>query len=170
MCSSKLELDIDIISNDPLWLPKLSILEDLIFSISQSCFKTLALDKILSHIEFSVTLTNDNEIQSLNSQYRNKDKATNVLSFPADEIDPNNPNSIVHYNGYILIGDIVISFNTVQKEAELENKTFENHFAHLFLHGLLHLLGYDHEEEREAIIMEDLERKILLNFNIQLGE
>ena len=92
-------------------------------------------------------------LQSLNDQYRNKNRPTNVLSFPADdEALPGMPR---------LLGDVVLAFETIQQEAAAQDKSLAAHFQHLCVHGTLHLLGYDHEDETEAAAMEALEIGIL---------
>lgn len=104
--------------------------------------------------ELSLLFTDDAHIRALNRDWRRKDKATNVLSFPAfpdasaDAIPP-------------MLGDIAIAHETVAREAGLDAKPFDHHLTHLILHGLLHLLGYDHEEEGEAEEMEAVERRVL---------
>jgi probable rRNA maturation factor len=109
--------------------------------------------------ELSLLFTGDAEIRALNARWRGKDKATNVLSFPA---------APVHRAGKpgAMLGDIVLAFETVKREAQAEGKRLEDHVAHLIVHGLLHLLGYDHEDERQAAIMEDAERAILHELDI----
>ncbi len=102
--------------------------------------------------ELSVLLTDDAEIRTLNAQWRQQDKPTNVLSFPAPAAGNMQPK---------LLGDIVIAYETTAREAETEHKPFEHHLSHLAVHGFLHLLGYDHESDDEAETMERLEREIL---------
>jgi probable rRNA maturation factor len=104
--------------------------------------------------EVSFLFTDDAAIQAINNEWRGKDKPTNVLSFPAFPLRPGMAPKP-------LLGDIVIALETVQREAFGESKSFENHLVHLIIHGLLHLLGYDHENDSDAEIMESLERKIL---------
>jgi len=104
--------------------------------------------------ELSLVLTDDAEVQGLNAAWRKKDKPTNVLSFPAFEIEAGlKPGP--------MLGDIVLAYETVKREAEQESKSFEDHTSHLIVHGLLHLLGYDHENDTEAEHMEGLETTIL---------
>lgn len=103
--------------------------------------------------EVSIILTNDAEIHKLNREYRHIDKPTNVLSFELGDD--------------ILLGDIYISLDTVLRESASENISVENHTAHMVVHGMLHLQGYDHIQERDAIIMEKLEIKILKKLNIK---
>jgi probable rRNA maturation factor len=104
--------------------------------------------------ELSILFTDDAAIQVLNREWRGKDKPTNVLSFPAFPVEPGDPLPP-------MLGDIVLACETVRREADEENKPFEHHLTHLMVHGLLHLLGYDHETEEEAEEMEGLERQIL---------
>ncbi len=103
--------------------------------------------------EVSVVLADDVFVHDLNFRYREKDCSTNVLSFENAERPP---------KGFVwLAGDIIIAYETVLKEARAQGKTFESHFAHLLIHGTLHLQGYDHLEEKQAQKMERLEKKIM---------
>jgi probable rRNA maturation factor len=104
--------------------------------------------------EVSLLFTDDTTIQGINKQWRGKDKPTNVLSFPAFPLRPGMAPKP-------LLGDIVLAFETVQREALGEQKSFDHHLTHLTIHGLLHLFGYDHETDADAEVMEGLERKIL---------
>jgi probable rRNA maturation factor len=101
--------------------------------------------------ELAIVLTDDSAIRLLNREWRDIDAATNVLSFPTDNPSGNPP----------LIGDIVLAYETIAREARAERKTFAHHVAHLAVHGYLHLLGYDHRRAKDAEAMERLERKIL---------
>ena len=107
--------------------------------------------------EISVRLATDDEVQTLNKQYRQKDKPTNVLSFPmvqADLLDTIDQNSD---DGEVLLGDIVLAYGVCAAEAAERGISIEDHATHLIVHGTLHLLGYDHLEEREAEAMEAIE-------------
>ena len=108
--------------------------------------------------EASVMLTDDAQIRELNRTWRAKDKPTNVLSFPA----PEQPG----LSGPRHLGDIALAYETLVRESEEESKELAHHFAHLIVHGVLHLLGYDHEVEAEADIMEALEVKALATLGI----
>lgn len=104
--------------------------------------------------EVSFLLTNDAAMQKLNKKYKSKDKPTNVLSFPQNEKG--------------LLGDIIISLETVQKEAQEQEKTFYDHFCHMIVHGVLHLCGYDHEQSKKAQKeMEALEVEILSELGVE---
>ncbi|MHA1188852.1 MAG: rRNA maturation RNase YbeY [Alphaproteobacteria bacterium] len=101
--------------------------------------------------ELSIVFTNDAAIKALNAKWRDKDTATNVLSFPQD--------------GGPLLGDIVLAFETVDTEARLANKPVDHHIAHLLIHGFLHILGYSHDDEA-AGTMEAIERAALSEIDI----
>jgi probable rRNA maturation factor len=116
--------------------------------------------------EVSVRLTSDAEVKTLNREYRQKDKATNVLSFPMVQVDMLDglANSD---DGEVLLGDIVLAHGVCAVEAEDKGVSVEDHATHLIVHGLLHLLGYDHElGEAEADHMEELERAALASLGI----
>jgi probable rRNA maturation factor len=100
-----------------------------------------------------VLLTDDEAVRDLNARFRGKDAATNVLSFPA----PSCPGG--QDGGHL--GDIALAFGVCQAEASAQGKTFADHVRHLLLHGLLHLLGYDHQDDAEGDVMESLERELL---------
>lgn len=109
-------------------------------------------------IELSITFTNDKEIQKVNRQFRNCDKATNVLSFPMYE---NEFLNVLKYEDYLPIGDVILSYETIVKESLEQNKTFKNHLTHLIVHSILHLFGFDHIKDEDAEKMEHLEVEIL---------
>ncbi|MGI9220828.1 MAG: rRNA maturation RNase YbeY [Woeseiaceae bacterium] len=106
-------------------------------------------------VEFAVRVVGEAEIQTLNQLYRNKDTATNVLSFPTGEIEG------LPADAARQLGDIVICASVVRDEAVRQSKRLEDHWAHMLVHGALHLLGYDHGEDKEAEEMEHLEKVIL---------
>lgn len=108
--------------------------------------------------ELSLLLTDDRRIRIVNRDWRGFDKATNVLSFPAAPAD--------RIAASPVLGDIVIAYETVAREAETEGKSVADHFSHLVIHGLLHLLGEDHETEAEAQRMEGLEVAALARLGI----
>lgn len=112
--------------------------------------------------ELAVMLTDDTGIRTLNHNWRNIDKPTNVLSFPALRAEgarnPDDPPP--------MLGDIAIAYETTRREADDEGKPFDHHLSHLAVHGFLHLIGYDHETDTEAEEMENLERRILAQLGI----
>lgn len=107
--------------------------------------------------ELTIRIVDEAEITALNRDYRSKDKATNVLSFPADLPD---------HIDLPLLGDLVICAAVVKREAEAQHKTTNDHWAHMVIHGTLHLLGYDHTGDDEAEIMEGLEIDALATLHI----
>lgn len=114
--------------------------------------------------EISFLLTDNSYSQTLNHSYRGKDNPTNVLSFPS--MTREELNKTTHTDLPIALGDIVLALETVLQEAEQQKKHFLDHVTHLTVHGLLHLLGYDHIEDKEADMMETLEVSILKNLGI----
>lgn len=109
--------------------------------------------------ELSIVLTDDAEIRGLNERWRGQDKPTNVLSFPAgaETLTPGAP---------AMLGDVVIAFETVAREAEGQKKPLADHLRHLIVHGVLHLLGHDHVVARDAERMERLETRILAGLGV----
>lgn len=114
---------------------------------------TLALRARQADSELTIRLVDEAEGRALNHTYRHKDYATNVLSFPADI-----PEGLLDIP---LLGDLVICIPVVEREAQEQGKELVAHWAHLVIHGCLHLLGYDHLDDAEAEEMEDLERQLL---------
>ena len=109
--------------------------------------------------ELTVIFTDDAHIRVLNRRFRGKDKPTNVLSFPAAR-----PPKARSFGPHL--GDIVLGFQTVASEAENGGLVLEDHLTHLIVHGLLHLLGYDHDTDAKAVMMERLETAILASLGI----
>lgn len=122
--------------------------------------------------EIALLGCDDARIATLNTQFRNRDGATNVLSWPAQSLAstgaggaPADP-VLTDAGGPTGLGDIAISYDTCQREAQAQNKTFCAHTSHLLVHGCLHLLGYDHIRDKDAALMERLEVEILANLGI----
>ncbi|MFC3568509.1 rRNA maturation RNase YbeY [Paracoccus sp. TOH] len=113
--------------------------------------------------EFQVVVMgcDDDRIATLNAEFRGKPKPTNVLSWPAVEFDPRPPGTRPDLPGIEELGDIAISYDTCQREAEAQGKPFADHATHLLVHAILHLAGYDHIDDQDAETMEDAERSIL---------
>ncbi len=111
--------------------------------------------------ELAIRIVTAEEIQQLNLQFRRKDKATNVLSFPFDL-----PVGIPEEEAVNYLGDLAICAEVVQTESKQQDKPLINHWAHMVIHGTLHLLGYDHIDDQDAEIMEDLERQVLQELSI----
>lgn len=112
-------------------------------------------------IEVAVRLTSDEEVHQLNFQYRGKDKPTNVLSFPMIQPDLLSTVTQNSDDGEVLLGDIVLAHGVCVAEAAEREISVDAHATHLIVHGILHLLGYDHLEDTEAEAMEEMERVAL---------
>lgn len=142
-----MNLEIDVLDQAGDW-PDLPFLREVI---------TLALNEAGyvcdPYAEISIVLSDDAQVQILNRDYRGKDKPTNVLSFPQEERG--------------LLGDVVMSIDTLKREAAEQDKVLGDHIKHMLVHGCLHLLGHDHEEEEEAQLMEALEIKILAQLGVK---
>ena len=117
-------------------------------------------------VEVSVRLTSDEEVHQLNLQYRGKDMPTNVLSFPMVQADLLQTVSQNSDDGELLLGDVVLAHGVCAAEAEEKGVSLEAHATHLIVHGVLHLLGYDHQGSAEAEHMESLERDIMAGLGL----
>lgn len=168
MVMSKSEINLFV--DEPKWEKALENLDETACKV----FET-ALNYLLDHEEFyfatpektlsfNLSFSNDAEVQLLNKEFRNMDKPTNVLSFA--NIDDDFFEEDAKENDVIEMGDIIIAFETMQKEAEVKQISLHDHFCHLFTHGILHLMGLDHQDDEEAEQMEDYETKILQILNI----
>lgn len=142
-------LEIDIAINDERWIEAIPDIE----IYTHTTIEHVLTNQNIKNSEISIVLSNNPFIQDLNKTYRNKDKPTNVLSFPQNE-----PN---------MLGDIIISFETIKQESIEQQKEMKNHFTHMLVHGCLHLLDYDHECDKDAKIMEALEISILHDLSIK---
>jgi probable rRNA maturation factor len=132
-------------------------------AVRSSRFAALA-DSALA-VEISVKFASNATVQSLNAAYRGKDAATNVLSFPMVATNLL-PSLAAADGGEILLGDVVLAFGICSCEASERRLTLEDHASHLVAHGVLHLLGYDHEQEEGAEAMEKVERDALASIGI----
>jgi len=121
-----------------------------------------AVEADVGEAELAVMLTDDSGIRTLNSNWRGIDKPTNVLSFPALQGEgARKPGDAPP-----MLGDIAIAYETMRREADEEGKPFDHHLSHLAVHGFLHLIGYDHENDADADEMESLETEILAQLGI----
>jgi probable rRNA maturation factor len=126
-----------------------------------------ASNRVHSHSEVSVVMTDARELKILNKEYRDVDATTNVLSFPGDELD-GDEDSFTSLGRPVVLGDIVVAFEVIRDEAADQGKTIEDHLAHMLVHGTLHLCGYNHEtSKKDGEDMEELERQILLSMGVK---
>lgn len=133
------------------WTAALSDAETVVETAATAALGDIAGDLV-------VLLTDDAAVQDLNARFRGKDKSTNVLSFPGGDMPM--PGAPVH------LGDIVLAFGVCRDEAEAQGKSLANHLTHLVVHGVLHVLGRDHEDEAEAEAMEAEERVLLASLGV----
>ena len=157
--SNKL-LDMDVSFDTGGWQEACANAEELIkhaaqkaFAMGCGFFQELNEAK---HVSVTIIGSNDARVHELNRDYRGKDKPTNVLSFPQLDIDEE-----INADIPVMLGDIILAFETTKREAVEQEKSFEAHMVHLVVHGMLHLLGYDHIDDDEAEVMEKLECDIL---------
>jgi probable rRNA maturation factor len=131
-------------------------------AIAESAFPQLTTSE--RPVEISVLLTGDDQVRRLNAEWRDKDKATNVLSFP---MISNDDLQLANVAGpELLLGDIALARGVCEAEAIEKGISFETHATHLIVHGTLHLLGYDHEQDSEAVEMERREVRALERLGI----
>jgi probable rRNA maturation factor len=149
---------LDVVIESPLWQDVMPAAETVVRRAVAA-----SLPAELRGAELCVMLGDDAAVRDLNARYRGRDIATNVLSFPAlRDGTPTAAGSTLP----TLLGDVAIAFETVRAEAESEGKTLDHHLSHLVVHGVLHLLGYDHETDAEADLMEGRERDILASLAV----
>lgn len=165
-------INIDFNIEDKNWLKYDPNIKENITEFLQKIAVKSNLKQILEqniNIEISILLTNNKNIRKLNNNYRNKDKATNILSFPLYNLKLSEENyDIAEFllDNNLILGDLILSLEYLEQEAKTQNKNIDQHLKHLVLHGLLHLIGYDHINDLDAKIMEELEINILSDFNI----
>ncbi|HJD55493.1 MAG TPA: rRNA maturation RNase YbeY [Rickettsia endosymbiont of Pyrocoelia pectoralis] len=219
-------ITIEIARNYNKWREHKAINKALIKKVTQKTLSLFDDFREIKQFELSILLTNNEEILTLNKQFRNIEKATNVLSFPVTELNwqelrfndnrhlskfayreefkgytecrtaayinvredsstgstyklplevefekmSNNNQSIsletLEDSDYMHLGDIAFCYDVIYNESHEQQKTFENHFIHLLIHSILHLIGFDHQDDKEANIMESLETEILSYFGI----
>ena len=147
-------LEVAVIRNDDAWPEDLDPLAER--AVLEALKQSKA--KVKGAAELSILLTNDEEQHALNREWRGKDSPTNVLSVP--QIEPFGP--VIG-----IIGDITLARETLEREAAEQGVSFTDHFTHLLVHGFLHILGYDHHTDAEALQMESLETQILASLGVE---
>ena len=140
--------------------------EEVIKKVIEQCYKEENLEN--SKLFITITLTDPENIQRINKEYRNIDKPTDVLSFPMfekEELDKKIANNDFGYED--ILGDIIISIKRVEEQAEEYGHSFERELSYMVVHGFYHLMGYDHIKEEDKNIMRPKEEKILKTLNIE---
>lgn len=146
-------LNLNVINDDEHPIPNQDLLE--------KCFALVADKHNISEAEVNVSIVSNQEIQQINKQFRHKDKPTNIISFEFEK-----PEGLPEDIAANFWGDIVIAPDVLKREAKEQNKKLDAHWQHIFIHGLLHLLGYDHIDDIEAEEMESLEIELLAELGI----
>jgi probable rRNA maturation factor len=153
MTTSAPVVDVDIVSADD-GVPAAAAIQEWVR-------RALTLSpQAVANAEVSVRVVDESEMQQLNRDFREQDKSTNVLSFPAGEITglPTDANRF--------LGDIVVCAPVIAREASEQGKPSPDHWAHMLVHGTLHLIGYDHQSDEQAKVMEALEKQVLGRYGI----
>jgi len=154
--SAPVDVDIDVIRDADGWPPEAVLVRICDQAVAAACSQGEVV--LADGCELAILFADDERVCDLNSEFRSKDQPTNVLSFPS--IGDGVRGEPTH------LGDIVLAYETVAREAEESGKPFDHHLAHLVMHGFLHVLGYDHEDEAEARVMEALETRALASLGI----
>ena len=152
--------DIDVVVNCSLWNDALPDAAALAREAAEAALRTAPADAAGSALEVSIVLADDAFVQNLNRDYRGRDEPTNVLSFPATSEGTSPPDMPV------LLGDIIVAYETTAAEAARDGKALGDHLCHLIVHGMLHLLGFDHQAATDADAMETLEIDVLAALHI----
>lgn len=165
-------INVDLTVKSKKWLAEKSI-ENFVKKTCKELILLTDLKKVLKNdfeLEVSILLVCDAQIKKINQKFRDKNKPTNVLSFPAlDEelIRQIGLTKLLKSQPHAFLGDIIISYETIKKEAKAQEKTLHQHLTHMILHSILHLIGFDHENDNMAKTMETLEIKILKKLGIK---
>ena len=123
----------------------------------KSVFKTICIEENLSEISINLRIINDKEMTELNRKFRNKDTSTNVLSFTNEDISKTITGNL---------GDIAINYDYLERESKEQSKSFDDHMIHMLVHGIYHILGFDHKNDEIAKVMERKEITLLNKFKI----
>lgn len=158
--------DIAVEAPCPEWRVSLPDCDALCRNAALAALAAAPVDSGDSLIEIGIRLTDDAEARELNRRYRGLDAPTNVLSFPITDCAPGARLTPPPGGLPLALGDVVLAFQTIRGEAEAQGKTLADHLCHLVVHGVLHLVGYDHLDEAKAAAMELLETAILTGLGV----
>jgi probable rRNA maturation factor len=148
--------DTDVILEDPRWVDAVNA--ELLASQAAAALFSLDVATLATSAEMSVLFCSDARMRELNFRWMGKDAPTNVLSFPAPETQAN--------AGARHLGDIALAFETIGTEAKAEGKAMSDHAMHLLIHGMLHLIGFDHQTDDEADHMEAIESRVMKSLGL----
>jgi len=161
--NSEHRVAVDISVSCQSWQSELPAVRDICRKAIREAIHTAARLSPTVQAEVSLVLSDDDFMQGLNRQYRKIDRPTNVLAFPGDDLGDtldDLPEGI-SVAAPVLLGDVIVAFETAVSEARADNKSLADHLSHLVVHGTLHLMGFDHENDADAQEMESLETKVL---------
>ncbi len=162
-----MELDVTVQLQAQAWKQRLRPYCKIVRDTCRAALEDTKLADMRCSFEIAVVLADDAFIKTLNHTYRGKNKPTNVLSFPSDERIERHVKSLTKAQKDFALGDIVLALETIDSECEAQQKSFRHHVMHLLVHGTLHLLGYDHEDDKQASQMEKKEIKILEKLGVK---
>jgi probable rRNA maturation factor len=161
-----MNINVEIARDNKKWAEHKRINRKTIAAIASEVLSRYENLSKIQEIELSILLTDDESMKKLNKEFRNKDKVTNVLSFPDTVIDWKHIQEFKPNEDYMYLGDVAFGYEITLQEAGDKGWEFTGYFTHLLVHSLLHLIGYDHEEQEEAEVMEKLETDILRKLGI----
>ena len=156
-----MNIRIEIASESSAWNHHPEINNQLFSSLVTNILSRYPNLAALDEVELSILLTNNEAMKKLNQEFRQNNKPTNVLSFPDIEIDWRKIVEFQPEANYMYLGDISFGYDIIKSEALDKDIDFQDHFIHLATHAILHLLGYDHITEEEAIVMENIEIEMM---------
>ena len=158
--------DIDVVIDHVAWRDALDEPAVLCRDAANAALDAAGFGPLAPRVELGVRLADDAELRRLNHRYRGRDAPTNVLSFAASDATPGHLPALPEDGAPLALGDIVLALETVLDEAGVQGKPVADHVGHLVVHGVLHLVGYDHECDADANIMEGLETAVLAGLGI----
>ena len=158
--------DIDVVIGHAAWRGALDEPAALCRDAAKAALDAAGFGPLAPRVELGVRLADDAELRRLNHRYRGRDAPTNVLSFAASDAMPGRLPALPDDGAPLALGDVVLALETVLDEAGVQGKTVADHVGHLVVHGVLHLVGYDHECDADANIMEGLETAVLAGLGI----
>ncbi len=158
--------DIDVVIDHAGWRAALDEPAALCRDAAKAALDAAGFGPLAPRVELGVRLADDAELRRLNHRYRGRDAPTNVLSFAASDATPGRLPALPDDGAPLALGDVVLALETVLDEAGAQGKTVADHVGHLVVHGVLHLVGHDHENDADANVMEGLETAVLAGLGI----
>ena len=158
-----MQINVEINCDSQLWNGFVESAESIINDSAKRVFDKVGFAGNIDYVEISILLTDNESMRILNNDYRGKDKPTNVLSFPAELLTSG---SYAEIPNEVILGDLAFAHEVIDNESKEQEKSFKSHFVHLAVHGILHLLGYDHIEDDEAEKMESIEIEVLSQLGV----